>query len=225
MREALARSDLDFVVREPEGAARAAEGARLPKLLRMALMSTALVVCAVIVVNALFLQDRRHPAPLLRVPEAVSAPEALAPLPAARPAAPPAVLPVPAAAATTPKAARDVIAEEISRMSGPSERKAKPAAVPATPRVDAERADPIASLIGTPAPPASAATVAPSAGVLAAQKALLRLGYVVRADGMMGATTKQALAHYEADNHLPARGELTAKLARELAAKSGVPAP
>jgi peptidoglycan hydrolase-like protein with peptidoglycan-binding domain len=57
---------------------------------------------------------------------------------------------------------------------------------------------------------------------MSAQKALVRLGYVLRADGVFGVTTRQAIERYERDNKLPVRGELTPKLARELVAKSGL---
>ena len=90
------------------------------------------------------------------------------------------------------------------------ERKvAKP--VPAKPAE--ERHDPIAGLIGGAADA--------NANVLAAQKALVRLGYVLRPDGVIGASTKQAVASYERDHKLPVRGELTPKLSRELVAKAG----
>ena len=224
MREALARSDLDFVLHEPDGAGRHdGDVNRLPRILRLACMSTAAIMCGVIVVNALFLQDRRHPAPLLRVPNgpaAVSAPETLAPAPSSRAVvSSPVLQPGPD---LQQKAARDPIGDAITKMSAPVERKTikvTNSTSTTTSKTDGERVDPIASLIGS-AQPASSPEV--SGLVLAAQKALLRLGYVVRADGRIGATTKQAIEHYERDNHLPAHGDLTPKLARELSAKAGI---
>ena len=205
MREALARSDLDFVTSEPGKDRRAADPMRLPRILRVASISTAGLVCTVILVNALFLQDRKHPAPLLRAPDPAPAlSEALAPTPL--PTARPAIVAAPSKATS-----RDAIADEINRLAATPERKVAKAA-PA--KSEAEHSDPIAGML--------AATPEPSAAVMSAQKALVRLGYVLRADGVFGVTTRQAIERYERDNKLPVRGELTPKLARELAAKSGL---
>ncbi|MFO4987205.1 hypothetical protein RCK87_26035, partial [Salmonella enterica subsp. enterica serovar 1,4,[5],12:i:-] len=81
-----------------------AEPTRFPKILRVASIATAVLFCGVIVVNALFLQDRKHAAPLLRAPDPVDAAPA-APVPAqaqrpaaAAPAAAPSIAPAPARA-------------------------------------------------------------------------------------------------------------------------------
>lgn len=222
MREALARSDLDFTTSEAAPSRAGSEAVRLPKILRAACVSTAVVVGAVIVANALFMQDRKHPAPLLRAPDpAVMAEPVQTPRPAPRPiaATPASTSASTSASAVAPSApvarsGRDTIADEINR-AAPTERRA--AKVAPSPKPDAEKADAIASLIGV--------ATGPSAAVMAAQKALVKLGYVLRADGMAGATTKQAIERYERDNKLPVRGELTPKIAREVAAKSGVAMP
>jgi hypothetical protein len=216
LREALARSDLDFVAYESPGRDKPGKDtSRLPRVLRMAGISTAALVGGVILVNALFLQDSKHPAPLMRVPDPPApqaAPVALAPLP---------VVPI--------DRKGDAIGDTINRLSATPDRKLadKPADKPAEKPADKAR-DPIAALLAPAAPApekaAAPAPAAPSAAVLAAQKALLRLGYVVRADGFAGATTRQVIERYERDNHLPVHGDLTPKLMRELAAKSGIPA-
>jgi hypothetical protein len=205
LREALARSDLDFVAydepRRGHGGS-AGEGSRLPRILRVASVSTAALVCGVIVVNALFLQDVKHPAPLMRVPDAPVA-EPAAPLPAPRPvtAAPATAVQAPA---TPAKAGlkSDPIGDEISRLTSPA-------------AADRKGRDAIGALIGS---------MEPNGAIMAAQKALLKLGYVVRADGVAGATTRTVVERYERDNGLPVHGELTPKLMRDLAAKSGIPA-
>ena len=216
MREALAKSDLDFVVSKSDDARRKSEPARLPKILRVASIATAVLFCGVIVVNALFLQDRKHAAPLLRAPDPVDASPAVvapaAPTPAPRPVtAVPSAAP-PAAPAPTRSSGRDVIADEINRVATTSAPERKPAR-PAPAKSSDDRHDPIASLLG--------ATQEPNANVLAAQKALVRLGYVLRPNGVIGASTRQAIESYERDNKLPVRGELTQKLSRELVAKAG----
>lgn len=61
----------------------------------------------------------------------------------------------------------------------------------------------------------------PNKIVLAAQRALVRLGFVLRPDGVNGAATRQALEQFERDRGLPVKGELTPKILRELAAQSG----
>jgi len=60
--------------------------------------------------------------------------------------------------------------------------------------------------------------------VLAAQRALQRLGFVVRPSGVFDATTRQAVAQFERDHRMPARGELTPAVRRELARLSAAEA-
>jgi peptidoglycan hydrolase-like protein with peptidoglycan-binding domain len=51
---------------------------------------------------------------------------------------------------------------------------------------------------------------------LAAQSALVRLGYVLKADGVAGATTTQAIEMFERAHGMPASGEITPKLVKQL---------
>ena len=67
--------------------------------------------------------------------------------------------------------------------------------------------------------------VVPPARVAAVQKALIKTGFVLRADGVMGATTRQALERFEQDRKLPVTGDLSPRTLRELAAQSGVSIP
>ena len=65
----------------------------------------------------------------------------------------------------------------------------------------------------------------PPARVAAVQKALIMSGFVLRADGVMGATTRQALERFERDRKLPVTGDLSPRTLRELAQESGVSIP
>jgi peptidoglycan hydrolase-like protein with peptidoglycan-binding domain len=58
--------------------------------------------------------------------------------------------------------------------------------------------------------------------VLLVQKALMKLGYVIRPDGVMGTTTRQAIEKFERERGWPAHGELTPKVLREISLRSGL---
>ncbi|MBV9635256.1 MAG: DUF1491 family protein [Methylobacteriaceae bacterium] len=60
--------------------------------------------------------------------------------------------------------------------------------------------------------------------IVAAQRALSRLGYSVKVDGVMGGTTKRAIERFERDHHLAAKGELTSGLLRQLLLAAGASA-
>lgn len=64
---------------------------------------------------------------------------------------------------------------------------------------------------------------APSENVAASQRALQRLGYVVKPDGVPNAGTRQAIEKFEKENGLPAKGELTHKITRLLAIRAAAP--
>ena len=192
MIEALARIRNDAVLSRPgkkpgRGAGllqRAAGRARsLPPRLYVGAVVSALL--AGIGVNALILQRERHPAPLFAAPPQKAAP----PAPVVAPPAP-LVAPAPAAPAPPPAA------------SAPREAPAAVPAPPARPAANdpgaARPADPIGDLLrGEPAADDSRL-------ILAAQTALAKLGYPVKADGTQGAATDQALRAFERDHGLPA---------------------
>ena len=69
--------------------------------------------------------------------------------------------------------------------------------------------------------PEAAASAAPSKLVLAAQRALIKLGFVLNPDGVAGATTRQAIERYERDHGLPVHGVITPALMRQLSAEMG----
>ncbi len=229
MREALARSDLDFVVaEEPRRKPRAAsvpkaQAARPPRANRFAALAflarrpartlagvTIAAVATGITLNAVLFQTARHPAPLFGAPGVTTAvlKPATPPMPAPRPAA----LAPPAPAAPAPAAA-------ASAARSPEPAVTARAAEPASP---APRKDPIGALIKGEG---LAEPVVPPARVVAVQKALVKAGFVLRADGAMGASTRQALERFEREHKLPVTGDLAPRTLRELAAQSGVPIP
>lgn len=198
--------------------------------------------------NALFFQDGRHPAPLFSahvlVPEK---PVIEAPTPPARPKieAARADAEAPSRPAAKPKAESakvDPLAE-ILKSSEPAaarpqkvERAEKVEKIEKVEKVEKKREvasrDQIGALLGggpakpatpvaAPAPTASPAAAAPSANVVATQRALQRLGYVVKPDGVISPGMKKAIERFEQDHGLPVTGELSPKLARAIAARAG----
>ncbi len=65
-------------------------------------------------------------------------------------------------------------------------------------------------------------SAAPSKLVLAAQRALVKLGFVLTPDGVAGATTRQAVERYERDHGRPVRGDLSRAIMRQLSAETGI---
>ncbi|HTV32817.1 MAG TPA: peptidoglycan-binding protein [Methylocella sp.] len=228
MREALAATHHDFVVSETPklgrllnafGAARrpgSPAASRRPKRFKKGIaffLSAALA--ATIVLNALSWQKARHPAPLFA--------------PASKPLVPPrepkiaetmaaASRPKPQAVPTPP---HDKLVEKT------------PVANPASPQPQDEIAriltagppKPVPSLQAKPTdrpPPPRQKPAQASPKVLKIQQALVRLGFVLKPDGLAGATTKEAVARYERDHGLPAQGQLTPALTRRLLTDAGM---
>jgi len=166
-----------------------------------------LAVMIVVPINALFLQEGRHPAPLFRLAALEPPhPRVDAPLPPTRP-----VAPTPAKMeAAKPGPTK---AENLKKASGP---------------------DLIADLIDGRLPKiephhgkdAIGEEIAHAGGdnksVLFAQRALVKLGYVLHQDGVFGGTTRQAIEKFERANHMPVTGELTPKLIKLLSQRSGL---
>lgn len=204
--------------------------------------------------NALFLQDGHHPAPLFSsrplAPRYVE--ESDAPTPPTRPTrvetgraemdssieAVKPEPPLPAAKPTKADAAAlkaVILKTEASPPAAKPEKKREPvahdqiAAVLGGPEAaKSTAAKPVRAQTQTkpqaqPLPKAEAQTLAPSEGVASAQRALQRLGYVVKADGVMSEGTRRAIENFERDNGLPAKGELTAKVAKLLSSRAAAP--
>jgi peptidoglycan hydrolase-like protein with peptidoglycan-binding domain len=102
---------------------------------------------------------------------------------------------------------------------------APPAASAAPSKAPAMR-DPIGEIIRmggpVPTPPANVGKAEPGDLILAGQRALAKLGYGIKADGLMGTGTRQAIERFEQERHLPVTGEFGARTARELSAASGI---
>jgi hypothetical protein len=245
LREALARSDNDFLVAEPRRRNPAPQPARFGTIIGIARFLHRLAhypnriagallfgIAGAIVVNALELQTSRHPAPLF----------GHAPQPA------PVASPAPAPRSQPQSVAAQVVPAEVPR---PQPAAAAPAAMPAPSLHAPVAADPLGqflrqserpaprhhALVAASEPPArpdrisqilgenSSPPPKPSRAVLAAQRALVKLGYVLQTDGIDGEATHRAIAQYESDHHLPARGDLSAKLLRRLGAEAGIAIP
>jgi peptidoglycan hydrolase-like protein with peptidoglycan-binding domain len=145
-------------------------------------------------VNALLLQRERHPAPLFGF------------APQQPPAAP---------APTETPAPKRVNAESDAPPAQPSA-----ALPPARPAAAAESSpsasDPIADLL-------AGETHSDARLILAAQTALVKLGYTVKPDGKEGAATQQALRDFERGHGLPAATEINERVVKQLtlAARGG----
>ncbi|MDJ0447170.1 peptidoglycan-binding domain-containing protein [Methylocystis sp. JR02] len=209
--------------------------------------------------NALFLQDGHHPAPLFSsrklAPRYVE--ESDAPTPRARPAQMEAAVetdlaakpePAPALPAAKPtkadaaalkavilkteaspaakieKKREPVSHDQIAAVLGGPEAAKTTASKPARAQTQSKpQAQPLPKPEAQTQPKAEAQTLAPSEGVAFAQRALQRLGYVVKADGVMSDGTRRAIEKFERDNGLPPKGELTAKVAKLLASRAATP--
>jgi hypothetical protein len=212
--ELLARTDHDFTLAQPRPRRRAA--AKQPARPSFALLGLlwrhpgrSVAALAGIgftigfVFNALVLQAGPHPAPLFG--------PALTPVVAGRP--PAAVLP--------PERPAELSLLEPSRSA--------PALIPPVTRVEKAApaplapVDPIGDVIRSGGVREQAkAAPEPSRQVLAAQRALNRLGYgPVKPDGLMGGGTRAAIEKFEKSRGLPVTGELGGKTTRELVAAVG----
>jgi hypothetical protein len=244
LREIAAASDFDFVSVEPrrpaKGGARRGKGrakkagsapAWLSAIWRFrtpALGVAALgALLTMIVVNAVYLQHQRHPAPLFGATFKIEPPK-----PPPRPARLDALLSekMPQAAMSKVAASDAALAPPPAAVAASGASSASPSAAPAAPVAAPakKKGDAIGALLGDngvarnveksadPAPP-------PAKTVLTAQRALQKLGASVKPDGAFGATTKKALEAFQRDNHLPVNGELTAKTRHLLAARSSLP--
>lgn len=162
-------------------------------------------------VEAHALAPHHDPAPQASAPVDPAAPTVSAPRPPARSAITDLIRNGAPAAAQQPPAAR------------PQQNAAAPAPAPARPSTVR---DPIAEMIRlggpVPTPPANVGRQDAGDVVLSGQRALARLGYSVKVDGMMGPGTRQALERFEQDRRLPVTGEFSARTLRELSSLSGI---
>jgi hypothetical protein len=211
--------------RRPAGAGQRLKGFLAKRSLGRWLAWLALIgIAGIVVVNALVLQKMRHPAPLL----AGNAPQVPLPHPAVtvRLAETPRVNPLsPAEPEAQAPAAAPLAQPPVSPVRAPPRPAGHPA--PLADSAEARARDAIAQLIGANgaglAPGPAAPAVEASRTIAAVQRALVKIGYVLRADGVMGTTTRQAIAQFERDRHWPVKGELSPRVRRELTVLSGIP--
>ncbi len=251
MPEALARADHDFVLREPARPAKSRntvkrKPSRFPFLARLMrrpgrtflFAGTGLLLTG-IGVNALFLQNSRHPAPFFRAQndaKPVEAQAASVPLPPARPAD------SALKAQAVKQAALPATPAPVAERAGPAPE-TKPAAVArenpkevsrqaaSSPKPE-PKSDPIAALLrdgrpNAPTPPGSIPNASPdqTKRILAVQEALKKLGHSVKPDGVAGPTTRVAIESFERAQKLQVSGEMSPRVLRELAKSSGVKIP
>jgi Putative peptidoglycan binding domain. len=222
VREALARSDHDFVLYErPQG--RTQQRGRIVAASRRHILTDYLkslllhrpgrtlgVVIAggfaiTVAVNALVMQPRPHPAPLFT---ARQKPVPVVAAPPARPAPPPSAAAGGDLASATgateaeplPPSRPSALTQHLMEASGEVKPRPRPA-------------DPIGDLIRS--------SLGGDRAVLDAQRALAKLGYNVTPDGLWGPQTRQAIEQFERDRGLPVAGELTEKMRSLLAAAAG----
>jgi hypothetical protein len=231
LREVLAAADHDFVLTEPaskpkhlwerlltarrRGSRRT--GPRGRRYLSILAAGFFVATAAAILLNALVWQRTRHPTPFFA--RAVPAAPANAPTAAEMSAVPPS-RPQPA---VIPVQTHDKPVEKppLEMPAGEHPRQAR---VNSSPPHDV-----ISQLLkAPPAPPArlspeAAASTAPSKLVITAQRALIKLGFVLKPDGVAGLATRQAIERYERDHGLPVRGELSRAIMRQLSAETGSP--
>jgi hypothetical protein len=192
----------------------------------------AFAAVSAIIVNALFLQAGRHPAPMFGsvvvLPAAGLA--SASPLPRPRPVEADAAVSEPRSAelkSAEPKSAEPRIAEPR-----PAEKPAEPkAADPLTNLVKATSAPPVATsdIVRPPVPvPVSSRTVSiANSGprrVAAVQRALTEYGYgQLKPTGSVGSDTQAAIQKFERERKIPVTGQVSDRLVRELAAMIGHP--
>jgi hypothetical protein len=133
----------------------------------------------------------------------------------------------PAPASSTAVKPSDPIGDLLKVSPRDSKAAAAHRPVPARVRPNLANAPrPPVAIQSRPAPPPqpSRATAAaqPSRKIAAAQRALVKLGFVLEADGLAGAATRKAIERYERDRGLPARGALSPDLVRRLASEAGI---
>ncbi|MEP9348508.1 peptidoglycan-binding domain-containing protein [Xanthobacter sp. KR7-225] len=178
-----------------------------------------------VAVNALVLQGPGGGAPVPpRRPAAEAAPDRTKAAKVVAPA--PAAAPAPAHPAPVGGATEGSLGYLVMRSTG-SPPPAAPGPAPA-PRAQAESVRRPLAAVGTAPVPEVTGAVRPPAElpangrVLSVQKALSRIGYgPIKADGRPGAETRLAIQRFQRDRNLPADGEISDRLVRELAAVTG----
>jgi len=196
--EALARSHHDSVLARPRGRERRSLAQAILRRLTSRpsrTMAGAVLAAAMtgIVINALFLQ-RSHRLAAIAPPTAQVEP-AKAP-----PPAPAQASPAPVESAPAPPARPADLGALIEATAAP------------------HNGDAIRDLLRNDAGRDGKETVEAKRLILAAQNALIKLGFAVKADGVDGLATRQAIQQFERTHGLIPLGEITPKLVKQLTA-------
>jgi Putative peptidoglycan binding domain len=177
----------------------------------------AFAAVSAIIVNALFLQAGRHPAPMFGSVVVMPAAGLASASPLPRP---------------RPVEADAAVSESRIAEPRPAERPAEPkAADPLTNLVKATSAAPAAAsnIMRPPAPVpvSSRAETSANSGprrVAAVQRALTEYGYgQLKPTGTVGSDTQAAIQKFERERKMPVTGQVSDRLVRELAAMIGRP--
>jgi len=184
-------------------------------------MACAAVAAVGVPLNALFLQDGRHPAPLFQAQAPETKLAGATPLPSQRPAA---IASAKAQAAAKPEPAKTEAAHAVEKPNDQIGLLLDSGATKSIPPKANGLKAPVAKTTIAKDVKAASKSEPAAANVMLAQRALVRLGYVLHADGVFGGTTRQAIEKFERDNGMPAKGDLTPKILRRLAARSGLKA-
>lgn len=180
-----------------------------------------------IMINALFLQKGSHPAPLFGASSSStpSAPVSFSPPSTQTRGATKTSAPEPFFVADAP-------APEPAPRNAAQQTHAQPAQAPLPKAAPArnENFDSIGALLRGEAPVAKAQSAAindpvQAKRIVAAQRALEKLGFQVSVDGLNGPGTRAAIQNFERERDLPVTGELNPRTLRVLAARSGVSIP
>jgi len=178
----------------------------------------AMVAIGAIVVNAMFLQPGRHPAPMFHTafPLPANAPAAAAPTAMATPAVQPApVAQTASVPAASPMPRPRPVEAEAASTAAPMKAAAHPAAAANVARPPAAipaatRSDPVGDLIVS------------TRRVAAVQRALTDFGYgQLKPTGVVGTDTQTAIQKFERERRLPVTGQISDRLVRELGAVTG----
>jgi hypothetical protein len=170
--------------------------------------ATLAAVMTGVIINALALQ-KSHRGALPAAP--IAAPVATAAAPLAGPVATPPAAPAGALGAQ-PAQPATANGEGAPVMVAPPSRPADLGAAAETP---GGRTDPIRELIRGES---GSKDVEAKRLTLAAQTALIKLGFAIKADGFAGASTHEAIQQYERTHGYIPLGEITPKLVKELSA-------
>jgi hypothetical protein len=176
----------------------------------------AFAACSAIVANALFLQTGQHPAPIFGAAVHLGA---SSPLPRPRPLE---------ADGAEPRLAETRLAEPRliePRANDPMANMIKATTAAPLSSTPLAPAPPPSNVVRPPAPiPPAPVQITGSRRVAAVQRALSENGYgQLKATGTIGADTQAAIQKFERERKMPATGQMSDRLVRELAIVTGHP--